>query len=102
MTVDKSESKPVEAVERRGRAAVVMAMGLIFVGVILLGNVFGALPVEIWRDLVRWWPVLLVFQGLEWMVEDSKLGEYGLVLLMVLFYLILMVMLGIKYGINWL
>ncbi|MGI6278728.1 MAG: LiaI-LiaF-like domain-containing protein [Patescibacteria group bacterium] len=45
---------------------------LITAGVIFLLNNFGLLPWSIWAAIWRFWPVILIFTGLELILPDSS------------------------------
>jgi len=47
---------------------------LIAVGLVLLLNNFGLLDWDIWYDLLRLWPIILICFGLERLFRDSKLS----------------------------
>ncbi len=48
---------------------------LITAGVIFLLNNFGLLPWSIWAAIWRFWPVILIFTGLELILPDSSWGK---------------------------
>ena len=52
------------AKERRGRGFPLFAVLLIALGVVLLLQTTGVLPWQLWGDIWRWWPVLIIALGI--------------------------------------
>jgi len=48
---------------------------LVVTGVIFLLNNFGLLPWAIWTTLWQFWPIILIFSGLELILPDSSWGK---------------------------
>ena len=57
---------------------------LLFAGVVLLLSNFGLLDSSVWDELWRFWPLLLVFTGLDLLLGRTRTGRF-----MVLFIAIL-------------
>jgi len=57
---------------------------LITTGIILLLNNFGLLPWSIWAAIWRFWPVTLIFIGLELILPDSSWGKILLTILILI------------------
>jgi hypothetical protein len=62
------------------------ALLLITLGILFLLNNFGVISWEVWNDLWRFWPVILILIGLELLAGKSRLASFivfliGLVLL---------------------
>jgi len=62
--------------------------GLLFViiGLVFLLNNFGFLPWSAWATLLKFWPLLIVFSGLEMFFGTSDLAEFLITLL--IFFLV--------------
>lgn len=52
------------------------AVFLITLGVLLLLNNFGFLPWNIWQNLVPFWPVFIIFAGIDTVFGKSRLGRF--------------------------
>lgn len=51
------------------------AVFLITVGILLLANNFDYLPWSIWSNLFTYWPILIVFVGIDVILGKSQLGN---------------------------
>jgi hypothetical protein len=58
---------------------------LIVLGGIFLLNNFGVLPWSIWTNLWKFWPILLVLIGIEYLIGQSISLKTGLILLLLIF-----------------
>ena len=58
------------------RRSVVGPLLLVLVGTILLLNNFGLIPWSIWPQLLRLWPLALVFIGISMVVSHIESGKY--------------------------
>jgi len=52
------------------------AVFLITSGLLLLSNNFGYLPWSIWNNLIVYWPVLIIFAGIDIILDRSKTGNF--------------------------
>jgi hypothetical protein len=57
---------------KRPRPSLVNPLILITMGVLLLLNQMGKLPVDIWWSLWRYWPVILILLGIETIIKASR------------------------------
>lgn len=51
------------------------AVFLITIGSLLLSNNFGYIPWSIWDNLISYWPVLIIFIGIDIVLGKSSLGN---------------------------
>lgn len=51
------------------------AVFLISIGSLLLANNFGYLPWSIWQNLIVYWPVLIIFCGIDVILGKSATGK---------------------------
>ena len=67
------------------------ALVLIFLGIVFLLINFNVLPWSIWNYLLRLWPLLLVFVGLQAVFGNSRIGNtiIFIIVLGVLIYILL-------------
>lgn len=54
----------------------IFAVLLIIIGIVFLLNNFGILPWIIWREIWRFWPVLLIIVGIKNIFGKSYLGMF--------------------------
>jgi hypothetical protein len=59
---------------------------LLFVGVIFLLNSLGVIPWEVWEDLWRFWPLILILGGLKIILGNNPLSR---LLILILSFLLL-------------
>lgn len=69
-----SESKS-DSQAYKAKDAGIGALLLIFFGLILLFNNLGLLPWEVWNNIWRFWPILIIFWGLKLILGKSLLGN---------------------------
>ncbi|MDE3077929.1 MAG: hypothetical protein KGJ86_21100, partial [Chloroflexota bacterium] len=79
---------------RRHRRSVFWPLILIAVGSIFLLQNFGLLSWDIWSQLWRLWPLLLVVVGIELIFRDALPGAFGSVVAVVLIVAVLAVAVG--------
>jgi hypothetical protein len=68
---------------RRRNSSPFGALLLVFIGVILLLNVLGALDWNIWWSLIRLWPILLISAGLDLLLGRTRVGSLLAAILLV-------------------
>jgi hypothetical protein len=59
-------------VMRRSVLGILAPLALTAAGTALLLNTLGALPWDIWDDIARWWPALLILLGLGVLVRNLR------------------------------
>lgn len=52
------------------------AVFLITIGLIFLGNNFGVVPWSTWQNLIPYWPVLIIFAGVDALLGKSGFGHF--------------------------
>lgn len=52
------------------------AVFLITIGLLFLGNNFGIFPWSIWANLIPYWPVLIIFAGIDAIFGRTRLGHF--------------------------
>jgi hypothetical protein len=57
-------------VVRRPFIEVVAPLVVIAAGVLLLLNTLGVVPWDIWNDVGRWWPALIILLGLGVLIQN--------------------------------
>lgn len=57
------------------------ALILIFIGTIVLLNNFNILPWEVWENLWKFWPVILIIWGLQTLTNKSSLITHLLIMM---------------------
>jgi len=57
---------------RRSVLGILAPLALTAAGTALLLNTLGALPWDIWDDIARWWPALLILLGLGVLVRNLR------------------------------
>ena len=100
MTEKKKTSKSVEKtsknekIERKdgGRFSGNLTGGLvfIFIGIIFLLNNFGILPWDVWGTLWKFWPVLLILSGINYIFVISRLSRLLVFFLSILILLLIL------------
>lgn len=97
MNESKEEIKGYFRKNRGGNA--VGAILLITVGLILLANNFGVLPWEIWGNLWRFWPLLLILAGIQAVLGSSFLARIAVsVLGLIVVLMVVMIAIGKTTG----
>jgi len=69
---------------------VIWGFFLIFAGVIFLLNTFDILPWDIWREVARYWPFLVILAGLQIILGHNLLAQIFLALVAFLFFSIVL------------
>jgi len=84
------------------RPAPIFALLLISVGCVLLLNNFGIIDWNIWSNLWRFWPLLLILGGLQRLGTHSRLAGFltFLVSILVIIGIILLALPNSTYGIH--
>ncbi len=94
------EENTVQQTEFRSyhyRHGVVGALILIGIGLILLLYNLGLLPLDIWQNLWRFWPAILILAGLQMVIGRSR-GANIIVLLVGLLFIALIILLSMAPG----
>lgn len=74
------------------------AVFLIFLGIIFLLNNLGILPWQIWNEIWKFWPVILILIGFELFLGKSPFARFVMgVITLLIFALILLYVLSV-YG----
>lgn len=63
------------------------AVFLITIGLLLLMNNLGNLSWDIWGRLIPYWPVLIIFVGIDVILGKSKLGRFVASLINIIIFL---------------
>lgn len=94
---EENEVREEESVERLGArrkrrgGGFLGAVVLITIGTIFLLNNFGLLPWDIWADLWRLWPLILILVGLQIVFGGSRVANLLVALLSLLFFVYILV-----------
>ena len=72
---------------------VIWGFFLIFAGIIFLLNTFNVLPWDIWRDIARYWPFLVILAGLQITLGNNFVAR--IILATVAFFFFAIVLLSI-------
>ena len=72
---------------------VIWGFFLIFAGIIFLLNTFNILPWDIWRDIARYWPFLVILAGLQITLGNNFVAR--IILATVAFFFFAIVLLSI-------
>ncbi len=70
--------------ETEGRGAPVVGVVFLFFGIVLLLSTTGYLPWEIWNNLWRYWPVLIIIAGLNILLRSVNPWIVSLIVLAIL------------------
>jgi predicted membrane protein len=62
------------------------AIFLIFLGTMFLLNTTGVIPWSMWAEIIKFWPIFLIFAGLKLILPKSKIGDILLTILAVLIF----------------
>ncbi len=80
----------------RGGSDYVFAFFLIFLGLVFLLNTTGLITWEIWSVLLRFWPLLIIFAGLNLIVQESKVFRIIIgVISIIVFLLVFLFAIGV-------
>lgn len=61
--------------KKRGGGDVVAAFLLIFVGLLFLANNLGLVPWTVWIDLWKFWPIILILLGVQFLLGKSTIAQ---------------------------
>lgn len=65
---------------------------LIFSGIILLFNTLDIIPWNIWYDIIKFWPILLILAGLNIILGESKLSNLIFSILIIIIFVLVFLM----------
>ena len=65
---------------------------LIFSGIILLFNTLDIIPWNIWSDIIKFWPILLILAGLNIILGESKLSNLIFSILIIIIFVLVFLM----------
>ncbi|MGI5827643.1 MAG: LiaI-LiaF-like domain-containing protein [Patescibacteria group bacterium] len=86
-----SNSQKEQGSRERSEGGGLAAATLIFLGVIFLLNNLGFLPWSVWEQLWRFWPLILVFAGLEILLGKSRVSRWFIFIISLIVFLVLLV-----------
>jgi hypothetical protein len=64
-----------ESQNNRSSSDIVGALLLIFVGVLFLANNLGIISWSVWNDLWKFWPILLILLGMQFLIGKSTFAQ---------------------------
>lgn len=101
---EKTIEEPVKIPQKKNKDGgnVVAAFLLIFIGLLFLANNLGFVPWTVWSDLWRFWPVILILLGVQFLLGRSTLAQVLMAIitvsLLVLVSLIILASAGVLKG----
>lgn len=79
--------------EKKGKGFSFTAIFLIILGIIFLLNNFGVFPWEIWQNIWKFWPILLILFGVEALLgRNSSPKSLGLLLILIFIVPIILIL----------
>jgi len=85
----KEEDAPVYTYDYRYKrygGGIVMGLFFVFIGIIFLLNNLGLVPSDVWNQLWKLWPLLIVLLGLRLLVGKSWISRLVITLIMLFIF----------------